>query len=277
MKFNTIHKIKFNTAHGAYSVVTETEYQHSMITPSGYETEIMLSYFGKDNIHVGNVKSNKTLSQKQFRMFPEGNTIYLNLVFPKKNKTELRLYVSNNAGYKTKSGDVWFVFVKDGEIWIGSMPEPDWSDLSLMKQDDSDEFYQRIVNDSDEIRRQKLKERDVYARDPRIAERRMNLAGFKCEFEPEHQLFVSRFSCRPYLEAHHLIPIGLQGDFKKSLDTVNNVFCLCPNCHRAVHHAKADDARKILCKLAKSRAGLLDSFSLTVPDLLCLYAVEETM
>jgi hypothetical protein len=87
-------------------------------------------------------------------------------------------------------------------------------------------------------------------------------------------LFVSRFSNKPYLEAHHLVPIGLQGDFKKPLDTIHNVFCLCPFCHRAVHYAEVSLARRILSDLA-SRHPILDMFSLSVPELFSLYAVEE--
>ncbi|NLN03184.1 MAG: hypothetical protein GX174_14975 [Lentisphaerae bacterium] len=276
MKFGTIQARRFGTQVGAYSIVTEREHFDSQITLTDYEAEIVLSHFGKDSIHVGNVKSNAALAKKQFRLFPGGKTISLNLVFPKRTKTELRLYISSSAGYKPKSGDVWFMFIKGGDIWIGAMSESDWRyDSSVMKQDDGDEFYQLSVNDTDKVRIQKLTGRDSYARDPRIAVRRMKLTGYKCEFDPAHRLFVSRFSHRPYLEAHHLIPIGLQGDFKKSLDTVHNVFCLCPYCHRAVHHAESEDARRILIKLAKSSAGLLDSYSLTVHDLLSLYAVEE--
>lgn len=274
MKFGTFQKKRFNTTSGAYSIVTEREYFDSQITLTDYEAEIVLSHFGKNNVHVGNVKSNATLSKKHFRLFPGGKTISLNLVFPKADKTELRLYISKTAGYKPKGGDVWFMFIRDGDIWIGSMSESVWrDDSSVMKQDDSDEFYQRSINDSDKIRIQKSKERDSYARDPRIAIRRMKLAGFKCEFDPAHQLFVSRFSHQPYLEAHHLIPIGLQSDFKQPLDTISNVFCLCPYCHRAVHHAEEEHARKILRKLVKNRP-ILDSFSLTEHDLLSLYAVE---
>jgi predicted HNH restriction endonuclease len=32
--------------------------------------------------------------------------------------------------------------------------------------------------------------------------------------------------------------IGAMSEFSKSLDTMSNVFCLCPYCHRAVYHAE---------------------------------------
>lgn len=102
----------------------------------------------------------------------------------------------------------------------------------------------------------------------------MELSDFVCEFNPKHNLFISRFTQKPYLEVHHLIPMGLQGEFSQSLDTINNVFCLCPYCHRAVHHATEPLAREILSDLAQKRP-ILDDFDLSVPDLFSLYAVEE--
>jgi hypothetical protein len=68
--------------------------------------------------------------------------------------------------------------------------------------------------------------------------------------------------------------IGAMSEFSKSLDTMSNVFCLFPYCHRAVHHAEEPWAREILNKLADKRP-VLDEFSLSIPELFSLYAVEE--
>ncbi len=114
----------------------------------------------------------------------------------------------------------------------------------------------------------------MYARDRNIAVRRMKLSEFTCEFDPSHKLFFSRFTKNPYLEAHHLIPIGLQGSFSQPLDTIHNIFCLYPYCHRAVHNAEDSVARNILTSLAEKRP-VLEKFSLSAPELFGLYAVEE--
>lgn len=275
MKFGRMQEIKFGTFNGTYSVVTDRENFDSQITLTDYESEMIISHFGKAQLHVGNVRSNESLSAKSFCLFPSGKKISLNVVFPKPDKTELRLYISERAGFKPNGGEIWFMFLYENNIWIGSMNESAWrSDSSNLKLDESDEFYQEAINDSDAIRITKLKARDIYARDRNIAIQRMKLSGFTCEFDSEHNLFVSRFSKKPYLEVHHLVPLGLQGDFSKPLDTIHNVFCLCPLCHRAIHHAEEPFARKILSSLA-SKCQILDDFSLTVPDLFSLYAVEE--
>lgn len=274
MKFGKVQIRKFGTNKGAYSVVTDRENYDSQITFTDYEAELVISHFGKSQLHVGNVKTNKLLSSKTFKLYPSGKEIELNVIYPKPEKTELRLYISARAGFKPKGGDVWFIFLKDGDIWIGALSESNWrEEASEFIRDDGDDAYQNIVNDTNTIRIATLKSRDIYARDRKVALERMNLSGFSCEYNPKHKLFISRFTEKPYLEAHHLIPMGLQKDFKKSLDTVHNVFCLCPYCHRAVHQATEPLAKKILGALAEKRP-VLNDFSLSVNDLFGLYAVE---
>ena len=53
----------------------------------------------------------------------------------------------------------------------------------------------------------------------------------------------------PYQEGHHLIPIKAQKDFEKNIDRPENIVCLCPICHRAVHNAKKEERIEILKKL----------------------------
>jgi 5-methylcytosine-specific restriction endonuclease McrA len=275
MKFGTIQKKKFGTNTGAYSIVTSREYYDSQITLTDYESDLVISFFGKQNLHVGNVQSNKNLAAKSFRLYPTGETITLNVVFPKPEKGELRLYLSSRAGFKPNGGDVWFMFSKQETLWIGAMPEKVWrSKFSELKTDISDSVYQELLDETNPIRITRLKEHDIYARDRRIALKRMEQVNFSCEYDPKHNLFISRFSGRPYLEAHHLIPIGIQNDFSSSLDTVDNVCCLCPTCHRAIHHAEESTARKIITILAEKRKNTLERFQLNTPSLFSLYAIE---
>ena len=37
---------------------------------------------------------------------------------------------------------------------------------------------------------------------------------------------------RNYVEAHHLIPMGFQDDFSKSIDVEANIISLCTYCHK---------------------------------------------
>jgi len=274
MKFGRAQRLRFGSGDGSYSRVTERENYDSQITLADYEAALVISHFGRENIQVGNVSSNREKAKKRFLLFPTHEEIVLNVVYPKKEKTELRLYISSKAGFKPDGGEIWFMFLREREIWIGSMTEGQWRrESSGLKKDVDDFLYQESLDETDEINISTLQARDAFARSRAIAINRLEISGYTCEYNPKHKLFISRYSKKPYIEAHHLIPISLQNEFGSPLDTVDNVFSLCPYCHRAVHHAEENTARDILETLA-SRREVLDSFDLCVPDLFSIYAVE---
>lgn len=275
MKFGKAQEARFGTADGAYSIVTSTEHKDSQITLTDHEADLVISHFGAPNLLVGNVGSDKAKASKALRLFPTGKHIQLNVIYPKPEKSELRLYLSSKAGFKPHGGDVWFIYKLGSDMWIGAMGEADWRmESSLLSKDESDAFYQESLEEADPARVVTLAGRDVYRRDRKIAMRRMRLSGFACEYDKRHRLFTSRKTGMPYVEAHHIIPISLQADFSKSLDTIHNIYCLCPYCHRAVHHAEPAVVRNILMKLDSHRS-VLGRYSLGIPDLLRFYGVEK--
>ena len=101
------------------------------------------------------------------------------------------------------------------------------------------------------------------------------IENYQCEFDPKHNLFISRGTKLPYLEAHHLIPIALQKTLKTNLDLLDNVFCLCPYCHRAIHHAEIGCTKQIIDRLLDKRHNILDHLKIGQTDLYQIYAVEE--
>jgi len=273
MRFGFVQKEKFAAIDGAYSLVTQTEYEDSQITATDAEAEILISAFGKDNIHVGNVGSGREASRKEFRLYPTGERIYLNLVFPKPSRSELRLYISKSAGYKPKPGHVWFLFAKEHQVWIGSMSETDWRKENSIFKDDTI-LDEASIGRTEEVQKI-LNQRYTYSRDAKLSKRRMEMSRYKCEFDASHNLFISRYTGVPFLEAHHLIPMSFQAHFpQKKLDIIHNVFCVCPSCHRAIHHAEESFAREILRKLAEKR-DVLSGYEMAINDLYRLYSVEE--
>lgn len=265
MEFQDFHKFYFNATRGAYSKVTEREFFDSQITFTDSEAEIVLSYFGYENIHIGNVQSDRIKAQKQFLLYNENRVIHLNVVFPKPEKSELRLYISINAGFKPVAGSIWFLFESNvGELVIGAMNELDWFSIGQFDAEDSD--YQSQVEEElvDEdvstgnIKLVKRKESVIVLRDPRIAVLRLKQADYNCEVSSEHRTFISQRTQKPFMEAHHLIPIQFQPLFNTSLDTLNNVFSLCPNCHRAIHHAEAKHKLGLITTLFSKRRELHD-------------------
>jgi 5-methylcytosine-specific restriction endonuclease McrA len=276
MKFGKNQTLKFGTEQGSYSLVTDREYFDSQITTTDSEAELLLSFFDKDNIHVGKVKDDKAKAAKPFKLYPQGEEIILNLVFPKPNKTELRLYLSANAGFKPEPGSVWFMFVRDTELWIGGMSELEWRTQNAIIIYDADEgIYQDSITQMDAIKLSSLKARDVFARDRNLAVKRMQIENYKCEYDTSHFLFNSRYTNRPYLEAHHLVPISLQGQNNLKLDVIENIYSLCPCCHRAIHHADKDLTKSIINKLVAKRPATLETFNLSINDLFSYYSVED--
>lgn len=92
-----------------------------------------------------------------------------------------------------------------------------------------------------------------YQRNPKISGRALSRAHYKCESDSAHVTFISSAKGRPYVEAHHLIPMSYQDRFEYSLDVIPNIVALCPNCHRLLHHGKLSDKEHILEKLFSSR------------------------
>jgi hypothetical protein len=276
MEFAYNQYLKFGTKKGSYSKVTATEFGDSQITTTEAETKLIISHFGIGSIHVGNVSSDRIQSAKKFSLYPSGKAIYLNLVYPKPEKTELRLYISKKAGFKPEAGNIWFMFILHRKIWIGSMDEEKWrKENSGLILDEYDSFYQSSLFDENLIKTSTSKAKDIYTRSRELAINRMKIEKYHCEFDPKHNLFISRGTKLPYLESHHLVPISLQKSLKRNLDFLDNIYCLCPYCHRAIHHAEAKCTRQIIDRLITKRHGIFDRLNISESELYQMYTVEE--
>jgi len=228
------------------------------------------------SFHIGNVNSNKVKSNKKFHLYPNGEEIFLNLVYPKPEKPELRLYISEKAGFKPEAESIWFLFIRDKKIWIGSMDEEKWrKESSSLIIDEYDSFYQSSLLNESIIKTTTLKAKDIYTRSRDLAINRMKIENYQCEYDPKHNLFISRGTKLPYLEAHHLVPISLQRSLETNLDRLDNIYCLCPFCHRAIHHAEAECTKQIIDRLINKRYSILEHLNYRQSDLYQIYAVEE--
>lgn len=81
-----------------------------------------------------------------------------------------------------------------------------------------------------------------YKTNPRISKTALELANHVCLGNKEHTTFVSKLG-KPYMEAHHLIPMSAQRDFSINLDRIENIVSICPICHSAIH--LGDDATRL--------------------------------
>jgi hypothetical protein len=281
MRFSPLHLKELDAVNGAFSIVTEREVFDSQITLTGLEADIALSHFGEENILRGNVKTDPVKAEKTFHLYPSHNPIRLNLVFPKKRRSELRLYLKTDQ-FKPNPNDIWFIFTtKSQEICLGAMSETKWRQIGLLDNEDSD--YQNDIYEQDiastpppTIKYGEKKSSIYVQRNPQIAVARFKLADFRCENVPEHETFISSKTEKPFVEAHHYVPLKFQNAFPKTpLDQLDNVFALCPNCHRAIHYAEINYRRELLQKLWEKRKAISGIYPLELENIFQLYNCEE--
>jgi 5-methylcytosine-specific restriction endonuclease McrA len=278
MKFGLPQLARFKAKAGAYSPVTPREFEDSQITATDAETELLETHFGKlgETIYWGNVTSGGAAALKEFRLFPTGEKINLNLVYPKTLKTELRLYISIRRGFKPESGDIWFMYEDcNDDLWIGALKEKEWRTLFApgMVDDDETEEVAQVVQPMTTTT-----QAVVPVQDPDLIQKRMELSKYTCEYDKSHQLFVARATGCRYVEVHHIIPKKYLAEFwtqrHKDLTKLDNLCSLCPSCHRAIHHGEEPVARKILDRLYDLRS-IQRHYGITKRELHQLYSVEE--
>ena len=274
MNFGIPQLLRFKAVKGAYSPITDRELVDSQLTATDAETELLVSHFDKlgETIHVGNVNGNPLAARKEFRLFPTGEHIWLNLVYPKPHKTELRLYLSKQRKFFPGNGDIWFIFVNHAnELWIGHLPEKQWRALFS-----ADNGIDEVSVTSTAATTATTE--PIPMQDPALIKKRMELSKYRCEYNPSHQLFVARATGTRYVEVHHVIPRKFQPQFwiekHKDLTKLDNLCSLCPWCHRAIHHGEESLSRKILATLFDLR-GIGFHYSISKEQLFQLYSVEE--
>ena len=96
-----------------------------------------------------------------------------------------------------------------------------------------------------------------WSRDANIGFTALDNANFQCENDPGHETFISAKTNKQFVEAHHLIPMEHQGDFKVSIDVPENIVSLCPNCHRSFHNSIDKTKAKLIKKFFNVRMSSL--------------------
>ncbi|MGH0486219.1 HNH endonuclease [Bacillus mycoides] len=104
----------------------------------------------------------------------------------------------------------------------------------------------------------------VYKRDPKTAKNAIVLANYKCEMDLNHEDFISKVTKKNYVEAHHLIPMGFQDDFQKSIDVEANIISLCAHCHKKLHHAEYKVIEPLIERLYDARINRLNNCGITI-------------
>lgn len=97
----------------------------------------------------------------------------------------------------------------------------------------------------------------VWKRNQIIIDQVLEGANYYCEHNNDHQTFISKSTNKPYMEGHHLIPLKHQEAFDNSIDVYANIVCLCPVCHRLLHHGLINERTYVAEELFDQRSSRL--------------------
>lgn len=115
-------------------------------------------------------------------------------------------------------------------------------------------------------RKPKLEEnsRTRYVTDRRIRETVFKNSDYKCFFDKSHKTFF-RINGTQFMEGHHIVPMRAQKDFKNvNIDRVENILCICPNCHRKIHLSLEDEKKQLLRKVYEAKKKDLSTAKLNI-------------
>ena len=268
----------FEADSGEGSKITEKdEARKRQLTVVAHERRLLVKYH--PDVPIGALRKVEEQGKKvlfQFRLYPTGQLVNLKINFPKPGKNELRLYF-NETVFSPKAGDYWFLFERKNELWIGSLDDRELTAARQLNPLDPqngfdqaiEDTYQQAMNENIPllVPNSGLK----YRRNPRVAIEALGKSGYICEMMPDYTTFTSKVSGKPYLEAHHFIPMMEQRHFDVSLDVTDNICILNPYAHKMLHHATYGEIHPYLVELAKPRQRFFKELGIDVDRVLRSY------
>lgn len=104
-------------------------------------------------------------------------------------------------------------------------------------------------------------------------------AYYSCENDYTHKTFISNKTNKPYMEAHHLVPVAFQYQiwqkFHINIDCLENLVSLCPNCHKAFHYGTKEVKTQMITNLFEKIIHKYNAigFSISIDEIKKLYGV----
>ena len=130
----------------------------------------------------------------------------------------------------------------------------------VLERDSIEQIKERINPDIPSRRDTTLYQ---YDRNASVAANALIAAEYKCECNIAHKTFIRRRDNKPYMEAHHLIPINAQDRYSEySIDREANIVSLCCNCHNQIHYGS--DIESILKPLFLQRETRLKHVGINI-------------
>lgn len=160
------------------------------------------------------------------------------IAFRKNSKDEAHIDLDYNADqtYLTLTGDYDRFIIKEDTL---SYKTPRTNQMTYNNQT----AYPRNLNESI------------------LAKQRSN---WQCENDINHTTFDSASNNKPYMEAHHLVPMSYQRLFRYTIDFADNIICLFPNCHRIIHFSNDSLKAEIINNFFNQRKSLYPKYGIKV-------------
>ena len=253
--FNDSQLKFFSASSGAYSIVTNREATgDKSVTVDKTEKAVLSERIALTEFtRAGGAKDDGKPAKHMFNVFNIADKTsdfhHLAIKYPKAQGNELRLYFYRDSEFYPESGDIWFIFVRDGEDrpYIGFSKKAYWDghisgdlkqkqfvhDYSL---DEEDEKYQKDVASPQLGRDSSTVTVNKHNRSAALGQKVCSKAGYKCQYNSDHETFISASTGDFFVEPHHFIPVSRNTEFEYDLDVEENIIVLCPNCHRAIHY-----------------------------------------
>ncbi|MGO2205085.1 HNH endonuclease [Staphylococcus xylosus] len=117
----------------------------------------------------------------------------------------------------------------------------------------------------------------TYIRNGKEAYAAKQKSYWKCEYNPSHKTFTNNINKKPFVEAHHLVPMFVQSYFENTIDFVDNIVILCPNCHRKIHHGLIEERKEMIEKLFEKRKDKYKKYgiNITLDEVLTFYSILD--
>jgi len=190
---------------------------------------------------------------------------------PENSPTHKQKEIWYNYGYRVESVDL----TRKTAIFI-MLDSKDLIDNDFDEQDEIQEaelLESKVKNDTADrsLNYQESKVGKSIRKDPRISKTALHEAQYKCEADHSHETFDTARGVA-YMEGHHLIPCTLTNaeffkkKFDKNIDCVENIVCICPNCHRAIHFGNKETREDRLRKLYAIQGSKLAEVGIPISE-----------
>lgn len=125
--------------------------------------------------------------------------------------------------------------------------------IKLSRKDITKEEKQRIINEYKINNLTVDNDDEIEYSSQNMKEFAKKESGYFCEYNREHRTFTAKTVNQKYVEAYHLILFSERKKFEVSIDVIENIVCLCPNCHRKIHLAIDEEKVNLLRLLLLSK------------------------